>query len=101
LISPPITLKQPLPAVPTDLARFGPLRSGEIEILIDETGKVEQAHFVKSIHPVYDGLVLAASKAWRYEPAKADGVPVKFRKTIRVAIAEPARNQQNQQQNQQ
>jgi TonB family protein len=98
LISPPITLKQPLPAVPPDLARFGPLRSGEIEILIDETGKVEQARFVKSIHPVYDGLVLAASKQWRYEPAKADGVPVKFRKTIRVAIAEPTRNQQQQNQ---
>lgn len=98
LIAPPITLKQPLPAVPPDLARFGPLRSGEIEILIDETGKVEQARFVKSIHPVYDGLVLAASKQWRYEPAKADGVPVKFRKTIRVAIAEPTRNQQQNQQ---
>lgn len=98
LISPPITLKQPLPGVPPDLARFGPLRSGELEVLIDETGKVENARFLKSIHPVYDGLVLAASKNWRYEPAKADGVPVKFRKTIRVAIAEPARNQQQQQQ---
>lgn len=93
-ITPPVTLKQALPGLPTDLARFGALRSGELELLIDETGKVQQARFVKGIHPVYDGLVLTAAKGWRYEPAKADGVPVKFRKTIRVSIAESAREQQ-------
>lgn len=96
-ITPPVTLKQALPGLPTDLARFGALRSGELELLIDETGKVQQARFVKGIHPVYDGLVLTAAKGWRYEPAKADGVPVKFRKTIRVSIAESAREQQQQQ----
>lgn len=95
-ITPPVTLKQAMPGLPTDLARFGALRAGELEVLIDETGKVQQARFVKGIHPVYDGLVLTASRNWRYEPAKADGVPVKFRKTIRVSIAESARDQQQQ-----
>jgi hypothetical protein len=94
LIVPPVTLKQALPALPNDLSRFGALRSGELEVLIDETGKVQQARFTKSIHPVYDGLVMAATKNWRYDAATADGVPVKFRKTIKVTIAEPAREQE-------
>jgi hypothetical protein len=31
--------------------------------------------------------VLAASKTWRYRPATADGVPVKFRKRIQITVA--------------
>jgi tetratricopeptide (TPR) repeat protein len=93
-IVPPRVLKQALPNVPSDLSRFGQLRPGELELLIDETGKVQEARFVRPIHPVYDSLVIAATRSWRYEPARADGIPVKFRKNIRVTIAEGAREQQ-------
>ncbi len=97
-IVPPITLKQGVPGVPPDLARFGALREGVLEILIDEKGMVESARFTSPIHPVYDNMVLNATKAWRYEPAKADGLPVKYRKALRIVPVTTGR-EQNQQQN--
>jgi outer membrane biosynthesis protein TonB len=87
-------MKRTIPNVPSDLSRFGQLRPGEMEILIDETGKVAEAKFTKPIHPVYDSLVIAATRSWRYDPARADGVPVKFRINLKVTISETNRNQQ-------
>jgi hypothetical protein len=90
-IRPPMAIKQTVPPVPPDLSRFGQLRSGEIEVLIDETGKVAQTKVIASIHPVYDAMVMSAAKSWRYDPATADGVPVKYRKRIKITIAETPR----------
>jgi hypothetical protein len=90
-IRPPMALKQSVPPVPPDLSRFGQLRSGEIEVLIDETGKVQSAKVINSIHPVYDAMILASTKSWRYDPATADGVPVKYRKRIKITISESPR----------
>ena len=42
--------------------------------LIDETGKVQSAKVIASIHPVYDAMVMSSAKSWRYDPATADGV---------------------------
>jgi hypothetical protein len=92
-IVPPRLMKRTIPNVPSDLSRFGQLRPGEMEILIDETGKVSEAKFTKPIHPVYDSLVIAATRSWRYDPARADGVPVKFRINLKVTISETNRNQ--------
>jgi hypothetical protein len=90
-IRPPMAIKQTVPPVPPDLSRFGALRSGEIEVLIDETGKVQSTKVIASIHPVYDAMVIAATKTWRYDPATADGVPVKYRKRIKITISETPR----------
>jgi hypothetical protein len=95
-IVPPRLMKRTIPNVPSDLSRFGQLRPGEMEILIDETGKVTEAKFTKPIHPVYDSLVIAATRSWRYDPARADGVPVKFRINLKVTISEANRNQDQQ-----
>jgi hypothetical protein len=95
-IVPPRLMKRTIPNVPSDLSRFGQLRPGEMEILIDETGKVTEAKFTKPIHPIYDSLVIAATRSWRYEPARADGVPVKFRINLKVTISETNRNQEQQ-----
>lgn len=92
-IVPPRIVKRSIPNVPTDLSRFGQLRPGELEILIDEKGRVQEARFTKPIHPVYDSLVIAATRSWLYEPARADGVPVKFRVNLKVTIAETGRQQ--------
>jgi TonB family protein len=90
-IRPPMAIKQTVPPVPPDLSRFGQLRSGEIEVLIDETGKVQSSKVIASIHPVYDAMVMSAAKSWRYDPATADGVPVKYRKRIKITISESPR----------
>ena len=83
---PPVAIRQVVPPMPPDVVRFGQTRIGVLELVIDETGKVEQAVFSQGIHPVYDNQVINAARTWRYQPATSDGVPVKFKKTIRVSM---------------
>jgi hypothetical protein len=35
---------------------------------------------------MYDPLLIAAAREWRYKPAVAGGVPVKFKKIIQVSV---------------
>jgi TonB family protein len=86
VITPPVAIRQVVPPIPPEIARFGATRTGVLEITIDETGKVVEAVFTQGIHPVYDSQVLSAARAWRYEPAMSEGKPVKFKKTIRVSM---------------
>jgi TonB family protein len=58
-----------------------------VDVVITETGAVESATMTQAIEPIYDRLVLAAAKTWRYQPARRDGAPVKFRKRIQIAIS--------------
>ena len=62
---------------------FG-LRPGVLEIIVSETGSVESAVIRSSVNPVYDRLVVATAKSWRYRPATLAGEPVKYRKTIQL-----------------
>lgn len=93
VITPPVVVRQVVPPMPPDIARFGAMRVGILEITIDETGKVESASFTQGIHPVYDNQVLVAARSWRYQPAMSEGVPVKFRKTIKVSMSQPAQDE--------
>jgi len=82
-VVPPIALTQRIPPFP------GPIRSpqtGIIEVIIDGNGSVESATMFASISPQYDRLALGAARNWQYQPAKLDGVPVKFLKRIQVSL---------------
>ncbi len=39
-----------------------------------------------SVTSGYDRLVLAATRTWRYKPASANGVPVKYRKIVQINV---------------
>jgi TonB family protein len=82
-VVPPIALRQQIPAYP------GQIRipqTGVIEVLIDTLGGVESASMVASVNPQYDRLALNAARLWQYQPARVDGVPVKFIKRIQVNL---------------
>jgi TonB family protein len=82
-VTPPVALRQELPAYPGQV----PIpRQGMIEVVIDETGAVEGALMRISVSNVYDQLALAAARTWRYRPATANGAPVKYRKAVQVTI---------------
>ena len=34
----------------------------------------------------YDDLVISAARNWKYTPARVNGQPVKFRKSIRITV---------------
>jgi TonB family protein len=82
-VSPPVIIRQDLPYYPRS---FGLMREGALDILIDESGVVEEAVMRTSANPRYDTLALAATRNWKFKPATLDGAPVKFRKTITVAL---------------
>jgi protein TonB len=60
--------------------------SGTISIVIDEKGDVADATIVESVHPVYDRLLLAAVRHWKYRPASRSGVPVRYRQNVRIEL---------------
>jgi TonB family protein len=70
-------------------------RTGVLEVLISESGEVESAVMTQSVTAAYDKLALSAARAWRFKPATVKGVPVKYRKTVQIAVKAgqaPARN---------
>jgi hypothetical protein len=80
-VVPPVMLRQDLPPLPRDLVFR---RTGVLEVIINEAGVVETATMRSPIDPRYDGIVLTATRQWRYQPATLGGTPVKFRKIIGV-----------------
>jgi TonB family protein len=83
-VNPPVTISQAIPPFP------GPIpviRTGVVEVVINEAGEVESAVMRAPLTPQFDKLVLSAAQEWQYEPARVNGVPVKFVKRIQVRIA--------------
>jgi hypothetical protein len=84
-VTPPVALRQEVPRVPNTLSAQARER-GLLEVVIDEQGRVSGLTMRLSIHPMYDPLLIAAARDWRYRPATVAGAPVKFRKLIQVAV---------------
>lgn len=82
-VVPPAIVRQDVPPVP--VAINGQIRDrGRVDVVIDEQGRVTFVALRQAMHPMYDQLLLAAARDWKYRPATMDGVPVKYRKTIGV-----------------
>lgn len=87
-VTPPTVIKQEVPRVPAAITSQARER-GMLEIVVDEQGRVVGITLRSSIHPVYDPLLMAAARQWRYNPAMFNGAPVKFRKLVQVTVARP------------
>ena len=79
----PVSLRQTVPPFPGEVLEA---RTGSVEVIIDETGAVESAAIRMSIEARYDMTIVTAAKGWKYKPATLNGVPIKFRKTIQIAV---------------
>jgi TonB family protein len=82
-VVPPITLNQQIPPFRGAVREA---QTGVIEVVIDTMGGVESAIVVASINPQYDRQALGAARLWQYQPARLDGVPVKYLKRIQVNL---------------
>ena len=84
----PVAIRQDMPPLPRDLARIVQQtnRGGILELIIDEKGAVERAIMRESVQPLYDNLLVAAAKSWRYQPAVQGTTPVKYVKVIAVNV---------------
>lgn len=85
-VVPPITVRQLLPPFPNSAA-IPKQAQGVIEVVIDETGAVEQALIRVPLNAAYDRQAVIAARSWTYRPATLNGVPVKFRKAVQINVA--------------
>jgi hypothetical protein len=81
----PVVVRQDMPKVPSTVLPMAKPR-GLMEIVIDDQGRVVSITVRGSIHPTYDSQLMSAAKDWKYEPARFNGFPVKFRKLIQIAL---------------
>jgi TonB family protein len=82
-IVPAVALSQ---AVPIPQLRDEREWDGQLEVTIDESGRVASARMIRPIHPVYDQQLIRAAMAWTYRPAQRDGTPTAFVKVIPIHV---------------
>jgi TonB family protein len=83
-VIPPVAIVQDFPKFPGRVPSGGVV--GAVEVVIDQNGAVESATMQTPVQSAYDNIVLAAARNWKYQPARVNGEPVKFRKSIRITI---------------
>jgi len=83
-VIPPVVIMQEFPKYPGRVPQGGIL--GAVDIVIDQTGSVESASMQTPVLSGYDAMIVQAARAWRYQPARVNGQPVKFRKSIRITV---------------
>lgn len=79
-VEPPALLRPRLPRVPPSGSRLADLP--HVDVLVTETGEVEWVRLWPADVSVHSAMMLSAIKNWRFEPARKDGHPVRYRQTI-------------------
>ena len=82
----PVPVAKPLPPWHPTPVETRMNFSGEIELLINEQGKVLSVKLIRTVNPRYDVELLEAAKLWTFQPATKDGVPVRFRYGVTVNL---------------
>jgi TonB family protein len=83
VLIPPVAVSQ---AMPVPQLREERQWDGEVEVTIDDRGRVTSARMTKPIHPMYDQQLLRAASSWTYKPALRNGVPAPFVKQISIHL---------------
>jgi tetratricopeptide (TPR) repeat protein len=82
----PVAISNQLPAWrPTGLDARQEFH-GDLELLIDETGKVISAVLRRSVHRLYDPILIEAAQRWKFQPATFNGQPVRYRYVVEVHL---------------
>ena len=83
-VTPPVPLDTPImwrrgtPRPPTGT------RLGEIEVIVDERGRVIGAQMLSSVSAFYDAILVDSARGWRYRPATRAGQPVLYRRVMAI-----------------
>jgi hypothetical protein len=83
-VTPPILVKPHLPAEPP--SDVPPWEVGTLELTVNAAGTVDQVHLISPYNRYQERMLVAAAKAWLFQPAIRDGRPVRFRTRIRVTL---------------
>ena len=83
---PPVAIAQTLPRATDVTVPLGGPQTILLDIVIDETGRVERAEVRRSVNRLYEAQLVAATRGWRYTPATQAGRPVKYARTLEVTL---------------
>ncbi len=89
-LSPPIFLRGPEPIYPPAALAQAREAHVHLELLVDETGHVQQARVLESGGEEFDAALLAAARQFVFEPARQDDQPVRARINYTHAFRAPA-----------
>jgi hypothetical protein len=81
-VVPPVAVYQRVPSGPPDGVSADSLPL--LELLVSATGEVEKLRLITPTREVRTTMMLSAAKAWRFVPAKRNGVPVRYRQIVRL-----------------
>jgi outer membrane biosynthesis protein TonB len=83
----PVAVRQQMPPwnAPDSITRNAEFR-GVLRVNVGADGKVVSSEIVRSAHPLYDRLLLNASKDWLYQPARQDGKPITAEVLVEVLL---------------
>jgi TonB family protein len=84
-----VAIAQALPRATDATVPLGGAQTILLDIVIDETGRVERAEVRRSVNRLYEAQLVAATRGWRYTPATQAGRPVKYARLERVAAWRP------------
>jgi hypothetical protein len=87
-VVPPVVVKQTAPQwiVPQGTRPGAWQPEAVLELMIDESGNVANVILRKGFHPSYDPQLIKAAAEWKYEPARKDGVAVRFVKFVAIRL---------------
>jgi hypothetical protein len=83
-VIPAVLVKPHLPAEPP--SDVPPWEVGTLELMVNTAGTVDQVHLISPYNRYQERMLVAAAKAWIFQPATRDGRPVRFRARIRVTL---------------
>ncbi len=70
------------PKFPNDAPGASAARGTRLELTIAANGVVEQVRMLTVPRNIHEFMLLSAAKAWRFEPARMNGRPVRFRQVM-------------------
>jgi hypothetical protein len=83
----PVPIAQAIPRATEVTVPLGGPQTILLDVVIDETGRVERAEIRRSVNRFYEARLVAATRGWRYTPATQAGRPVKYLRTLEVTLS--------------
>jgi tetratricopeptide (TPR) repeat protein len=90
-VTAPVAVSQTLPPWRySKLAEAHREYQGVLALVIDESGNVQSVALLEGVQPEYNATLVKAARSWKFRPAMKDGLPVQYRKVVRVHLSPPS-----------
>jgi tetratricopeptide (TPR) repeat protein len=89
-VTAPVVVSQTLPPWRySKLAEAHREYQGVVALVIDENGDVQSVVLLEGVQPEYNAVLVKAARLWKFKPAMKDGLPVQYRKVVRIYLSPP------------